>query len=206
MNVCRIRRPRTWAALICSAVLAVLSGCGGEPGAARPGAAPAAGATSSPATAPTTAAARREPAADDGPTLHLAHAQPKLPTTRLRLGAHELEAEVCRTIPQIATGLMFRQGIGPEEGMLFLFAQPHRPAFYMKNVSFDIDVAYIGPDGVITEIVRLKAQDRTSVPSKSDQVQFVLEVAPDYFTKHNLGPGTLVMTTQGSLKETFIGR
>lgn len=101
---------------------------------------------------------------------------------------------------------MFRQGIGPEEGMLFLFAQPHRPAFYMKNVSFDIDVAYIGPDGVITEIVRLKAQDRTSVPSKSDQVQFVLEVAPDYFTKHNLGPGTLVMTTQGSLKETFIGR
>ena len=90
--------------------------------------------------------------------------------------------------------------------MLFLFGAPHQPAFYMKNVSFDIDVAYINPEGVILEIVRLKAQDRTPVPAKSDQVQFVLETATDYFTKHNLGPGSLVMTTRGSLKETFLGR
>lgn len=149
---------------------------------------------------------RREPEVDEGPVLHLAYAQPKLSTVRLRLGAHEMDAEVCRTMTQIATGLMFRPGIGPDDGMLFLFARPHQTAFYMKNVRFDIDAAYIGPDGVILEIVRLKAQDRTPVPAKSDQVQFVLETAPGYFERQNLGPGTLVMTAQGPLQRLLAGQ
>lgn len=149
---------------------------------------------------------RREPVVDEGPVLHLAYAQPKLSTVRLRLGAHEMDAEVCRTMTQIATGLMFRPGIGPDDGMLFLFARPHQTAFYMKNVRFDIDAAYIGPDGVILEIVRLKAQDRTPVPAKSDQVQFVLETAPGYFERQKLGPGTLVMTAQGPLQRLIAGQ
>ena len=201
------RRPHQWAALV-SLLLAV--GCGGDPGASLSGKAAAGGAAgsnaaSSPAGVNPPATTKPAPA-DDGPVYHLSYAQPKLPTTRLRLGAFEMDAEVCSTTPQIATGLMFRAGIGPEEGMLFLFGAPHQPAYYMKNVSFDIDVAYINPEGVILEIVRLKAQDRTPVPAKSDRVQFVLETAPDYFAKHSLGPGTLVMTTRGGLKETFLGR
>lgn len=205
MNV-RGRYRCRWVALLVS--LAFIAGCGGEPKATMPGAASTSGATGPVVVASSNIATNgvRESAVDEGPVMHLAYAQPKLPTTRLRLGAHELDAEVCRTVTQIATGLMFRQGIGPDEGMLFLFPRPHQPAFYMKNVGFDIDVAYIGPDGVITEIVRLKAMDPTPVPSISDRVQFVLEVAPDYFTKRNLGAGTLVMTSQGSLKETFLGR
>ena len=143
---------------------------------------------------------------DVGPVYHLDHAQPKLPTVRLRLGAYELDAEVCQEITQIATGLMFRPGIGPEEGMLFVFNGPYQPAFYMKNVGFDIDVAYIDTEGVITEVVRLKAQDRTPVSAKSDRVQFVLEAAPDYFTKHGLGAGTLIVSARGTLKETFRSR
>ena len=180
--------------------LVLITGCGRElknpPG--NPPAAPAA--TSS------VVAARATPASDEGPVYHLDHAQPKLATLRLRLGAHELDAEVCTTITQIATGLMFRPGIGPEEGMLFVFSGPHQPAFYMKNVSFDIDVAYIDTEGVITEVVRLKAQDRTPVPAKSDRVQYVLEAAPDYFTKHGLGVGTLILSDRGTLKQTFVRR
>ena len=90
--------------------------------------------------------------------------------------------------------------------MLFVFGAPYQPAFYMKNVPFDIDVAYIDSDGVITEIVRLKAQDRTPVAAKSDRVQFVLEAAPDYFTRHGLGVGTLVVSDRGALKDTFQSR
>ena len=186
---------------LCVAIagFALLGGCGGDrggPAVLKP--------TNRSATL---AIASNTPAAsagvDEGPVYHLDHAQPKLPTLRLRLGAHELDAEVCLNRDQIATGLMFRSGIGSEEGMLFIFPEPYRPAFYMKNVRFDIDVAYIDPEGVITEIVRLKAQDRTPVPSKSERVQFVLEAAPDYFTKHGLGAGTLIVTDQGTLKEAF---
>jgi len=192
-----------WFVLIC---IALASGCGGKP--ATTGGGTVATATGF-AAVPITNSARSTPPAviaEDGPVYHLPYAQPKLPTVRLRLGAHEIEAEVCRTLPEIATGLMFRKGIGADEGMLFLFAQPHQPAFYMKNVGFDIDVAYLDAEGVITEVVRLKAMDRTPVPAKADNVQFVLEVAPDFFTQRKLGPGTLVMTPQGSLKDTFFRR
>ena len=198
------RRPFRVGFLVALVLLGV--GCGSKPASATTSSPAEAAAAASPKATNPPVATYREPIADDGPVLHLSYAQPKLPTVRLRIGANEMDAEVCRTIPQVATGLMFRPGIGPEDGMLFLFNRPHQTAFYMKNVDFDIDAAYIGPDGVILEIVRLKAQDRTSVPAKTDQVQFVLETAPDYFSKRNLGPGTLIMTDRGPLKVLLVGQ
>ncbi len=189
--------------------LCLIAGCGGKPERVTP-----AGSTGGSVSPPDTARVRSNPPAsapgkaheDEGPVYHLSYAQPKLKTTHLRIGANEMDAEICRTLTEISTGLMFRTGIGPDEGMIFLFNGPHQPAFYMKNVSFDIGVAYIDPEGVILEIVRLKAQDRTPVAAKSDQVQFVLEAAPEYFAKRNLGPGTLIMTDRGSLKDLLLGR
>ena len=108
-----------------------------------------------------------------------------------------------RSLTEIATGLMFRPEIGPDDGMLFVFGRPHRTEFYMKNVQFDIAAAYIDPEGVILEIVQLKKQIETPVPSKADNVQFVLETAPDFFSRNGLGPGTLIRTKRGSLKESF---
>jgi hypothetical protein len=59
---------------------------------------------------------------------HLSKAQPKLPTVKLWVGAAEVDAELCLTIPQVSTGLMFRDSIGPSEGMLFVFGEPRRRA------------------------------------------------------------------------------
>ena len=206
VNGIRFRHLRGWLALW---TLCLIVGCSGKPETVMP-----AKSTGGSASTPDTAMVRSNPPAsapgkateDDGPVYHLSHAQPKLKTTHLRIGANEMDAEVCRTITEISTGLMFRPGIGPDDGMIFLFNGPHQPAFYMKNVNFDIDVAYIDPEGVILEIVRLKAQDRTPVAAKSDRVQFVLEAAPEYFAKRNLGPGTLIMTDRGSLKGLLLGR
>ncbi|MBK9137333.1 MAG: DUF192 domain-containing protein [Verrucomicrobia bacterium] len=139
-------------------------------------------------------------------TLHLPHALPRLPTVRLWLGATEVEAEVCLTVPQVATGLMFRERIGPNEAMLFVFRRPDQRAFYMRNVKFPIAAAYINGEGVIEEIVQLRAGDETSVPSKSANIQFVLETAPDFFERHGLKPGTAVTTAQGRLRETLAAK
>jgi uncharacterized membrane protein (UPF0127 family) len=140
------------------------------------------------------------------PTYHLDHAQPKLATTKLWIGPKEMDAEVARTLTQISTGLMFRPGIGTNDGMLFIFSRPHQPAFYMKNVDFEIAAAYIDSEGVVQEIVKLKAQDPTPVPSKFSNIQFVLETAPDWWERNNLGPGTLVRTDKLTLREHFLGR
>ena len=137
------------------------------------------------------------------PHYHLDHAQPKGPTSKLWIGAAEVPAEVCASLQQVATGLMYREGIGPNEAMLFVFGGTDRRSFYMKNVPFDIAAAYIDSEGVVKEIVQLKKQDETPVPSQSDAIQFVLETAPDWFTRNGIGPGTLIRAERGSLREVF---
>lgn len=159
-----------------------------------------------------TACQPKEPPPPTSPTptntvvLHLPHALPRLPTVRLWLGATEVEAEVCLTIQQVATGLMFRDQIGANEAMLFVFRRPDQRAFYMRNVKFPIAAAYINGEGVIEEIVQLQAGDETSVASQSSNIQFVLETAPDFFERNGLKPGTAVTTSQGRLRETLAAK
>ena len=114
-----------------------------------------------------------------------------------------MQAEVCLSLQQVATGLMFRDGIGPDEAMLFVFGGTDRRSFYMKNVPFDIAAAYIDAEGVVKEIVQLKKQELTPMPSQSAEIQFVLETAPDWFTRHGVGPGTLIRAESGGLREVF---
>ena len=134
---------------------------------------------------------------------HLNRALPKLPTLKLWVGPKEIDAEMCLTLQQIATGLMFRPGIADGDSMLFVLPQPQQAHFYMRNVTFDIDAAYIDSEGVIQEVVRLKKLDETPVPSKSENIQFVLETAPGWFERNGIKPGTLIRSTKRSLREEF---
>ncbi len=183
-------------------ILLGLAGCEKDP---KP--APAAPAAVSPPSAATAGAGAPAAAGSTQaePVYHQDHALTGLPRVKLLLGTKETEAELCYTITQIATGLMHRKSIGTNDTMLFLFGGPSERSFYMRNVPFDIDVAYIDSEGVITEVVRLKAMDEQGVPSKSKGVQFVLEAAPDYFKNNGLVPGTLILTERGPLKTVLGG-
>lgn len=65
---------------------------------------------------------------------------------------HSFRVEVARSEAEQAQGLMFRTGMGPDEGMIF----PRRPAspaaFWMKNTVIPLDLVFIGADGRITNI------------------------------------------------------
>jgi hypothetical protein len=134
------------------------------------------------------------------------NAQPKLRTVKLWLGAQELIAEVALTGIEQQTGMMFRTNIAENEGMLFVFAQPHRASFWMKNTLIPLSCAYIGSDGAILEIHELKPRDETSVAAASDGVQFVLETKQGWFQRNNVGVGAVVRTESGSLMDTFFRR
>src|SRR5687767_7081008 len=106
---------------------------------------------------------------------HLNHAQPKLRTMKLWLGPKELTAELAISRVEIETGMMFREKMEEHEGMLFIFGQPHRTSFYMKNTFVPLSCAYVDSEGVILEIHDLKPLDETPVEAGSDLVQYVLE-------------------------------
>ncbi len=173
--------------------LVVIAGCGSNPPASSP--------TGS-GTGTNSAAAKPTNEVEEV-VYHLDHAQTGLPTIKLFVGPLEVPTEVCTTVTQVSTGLMFRKGITNDETMLFVFGEPRERSFYMKNVDFDIAVAYIDAEGVIQEIVQLKARDSTGVPSKSDGIQFVLEASPDFYSRHGFGTGTLVACERGPLKQAL---
>ena len=143
------------------------------------------------------------PEADAEPIFHLQRAQTNLPKARLIVGPRQVTAEVCTTVTQVATGLMHRESIGPDDAMFFVFGTRQQRSFYMKNVKFPIAVAYIDAEGVVDEIVQLKAMDPTPVPSKSANIQYVLETAPDWFERNGITKGALVTTVQGPLDATL---
>ena len=140
------------------------------------------------------------------PTFHLNNQQPKLPTLTLYIGPKQITAELATTVTQIATGMMFRKQMGTNEGMLFVFRQPQRASFYMKNTTVPLSAAYIDPDGVIHEIVDLKPLDETPVLASSDNIQYVLEVNQGWFKENGIGAGTVITTDKGTLREAFFGR
>jgi len=102
--------------------------------------------------------------------------------------------------------MMFRESIGEDEGMLFVFYQPHRASFWMKNVTVELSVAYLDSEGRILEIHELVPGEEKPVEAAHARVQFALETSRGWFERHEVRPGALVRTASGSLGETSLRR
>jgi len=131
------------------------------------------------------------------------HAQAKLPTIHLFLGAETLDAEQAVTPEQEMTGMMFRTNIQDSDSMLFVLPVPQRASFWMKNCPESISCAYISPDGIILEIHHLEKNDTNAVLSATENIQYVLETSDGWFTRHHVGVGTAILSERGSLFRTY---
>lgn len=131
--------------------------------------------------------------------------QPRLPTIKLWVGPHELVAEQAVTEQQRSTGMMFRQEMGENEFMLFVFPYPAQLGFWMKNTYVPLSLAYIDPDGTILEIHDLEPLNEVPVESASHHVQYVLETKQGWFERNNVRTGMVMRTESGTLRETYFG-
>ncbi|HAX91789.1 MAG TPA: hypothetical protein DCY07_06240 [Rhodospirillaceae bacterium] len=77
-----------------------------------------------------------------------------------------LTLQVAVTGEQQAYGLMFRENLAENEGMIFTYKNPTPVQFWMKNTVIPLDMFFIGEDGKIVKIVKgAKPNDLTPVPS-----------------------------------------
>jgi uncharacterized protein len=130
-------------------------------------------------------------------------AQPKLQTMKLFVGPETVTAELCLTEVQIGTGMMFRKEMAENEGMLFVFARPHRTSFYMRNTTLPLTAAYIDSEGIILELHDLQPLDETPVPAATENIQYVLEMNRNWFKRHNVAIGAAISCDAGKLKDAF---
>lgn len=119
-------------------------------------------------------------------------AQAKLPVIELSVGQHKIQAEVADTLEAVTRGLMFREQLGTNEGMLFVFPNERRASFWMKNTRLSLSVAYLDRNGKILEIYPLEPFNETSVQSRSKAVLFALEMNRGWFESKNVKIGDLV--------------
>ena len=70
-------------------------------------------------------------------------------TIQSRSGTHRFTVEVARTPEQQAMGLMHRQSLAPDRGMLFPYDPPQNASFWMKNTLIPLDIIFIREDGTV---------------------------------------------------------
>jgi uncharacterized membrane protein (UPF0127 family) len=112
----------------------------------------------------------------------------QLPTIKLSVGMHAINAEVAKTPEQHGIGLMFRKSMPVNDGMLFIFDRPGQQCFWMKNTLLPLSVAFVADDGSITNIEAMKPQTLDSHCS-TREVRYVLEMNDGWFAKRGIKPG-----------------
>lgn len=117
-----------------------------------------------------------------------AHAQSALPTTKLTAGIHLITAEVAANDPARARGLMFRERLEPNHGMLFLFDAKAIQCMWMRNTLIPLSVAFIEDDGSIVNIEDMQPKTESSHCAKRP-VRFALEMEQGWFSKRGIKPG-----------------
>ncbi len=75
-------------------------------------------------------------------------------------GSVPLGVEVVDTPEESACGLMHRESLPEEQGMLFVFAGDSRGGFWMRNTLVPLSIAYIAADGRIVDILDMRATTR----------------------------------------------
>ncbi len=104
-------------------------------------------------------------------------------------GAHKFKVEVVNNNETRAKGLMFRQELAPDAGMLFDFREERPVAFWMRNTFISLDMIFIAADGTVRNIhAYARPHDPTSIPSDGP-VQFVLEIPGGRAAEIGLEPG-----------------
>ena len=113
----------------------------------------------------------------------------KLAQVRLTAGIHNINAELASTPQQREIGLMFRAAMPANDGMLFVFEQPGKQCFWMRNTLIPLSVAFIGDDGSVVNIDDMKPQTLDSHCS-AKPVRFVLEMNEGWFAKRGIKAGS----------------
>lgn len=108
--------------------------------------------------------------------------------TNLTIKDKSVRVEVARDEAARSRGLMFREKLEENSGMLFVMDQSDLICMWMKNTLIPLSVAFIDEHGQILNIEPMQPQTLSLHCSKG-AARFALEMNLDWFKKQNIGPG-----------------
>ena len=99
-----------------------------------------------------------------------------------------LQIEVPTEIRDFNLGLMFRESLDNNSGMLFIFDEVCKQSFHMTETKIPLDIAFIREDGIIESIKQLEPNDTNPV-SSDYEIICALEVNRGWFAENNVEVG-----------------
>jgi uncharacterized membrane protein (UPF0127 family) len=120
-----------------------------------------------------------------------AWAEPALKTILLKIGPHPLRVEVAASDPERMKGLMFREKMGRDDGMLFVFDEPAYQSMWMKNTLIPLSVAFLDADGTILNILDMEPHDLSSHTSAGPSI-YAIETNRGWFASKGIKAGDKV--------------
>ncbi|MNS66542.1 hypothetical protein D3C72_997610 [compost metagenome] len=113
------------------------------------------------------------------------------------LGKIKIKIEVAETPQQHAQGLMFREKMGSDEGMLFIFSGEEPRSFWMKNTLMDLSIGFFTKDRILIDIQEMKSGK--GVPDtmlasyvSAKPAKYALEMNKGWFDKMKVKLGTVL--------------
>jgi uncharacterized protein len=108
-------------------------------------------------------------------------------------GRFEFQVELALTPAQRARGLMFRESLADDHGMLFDFGTAQPVAMWMRNTYIPLDMLFIRADGQIARIIRDAQPLSDTVLDSGEPVRAVLEVRGGVTAELGIQPGDHVV-------------
>lgn len=113
-------------------------------------------------------------------------------TIRSSTGLHRFTVEVARSPDEQAMGLMNRQSLAPDRGMIFPYDPPQPASFWMKNTLIPLDIIFIRADGRIARIAANTVPLSLDPVPSLEPVAAVLEIAGGRAAELGIAPGDRV--------------
>lgn len=109
----------------------------------------------------------------------------------IKIGDKSIHVEVAATQKKRTLGLMFRDKLEEDHGMLFIYPQEQHLSFWMKNTKIPLSIAFINSNGEITQIESMTPYSLINHASK-DRVRYALEMEDGWFRKNGVKGGSKV--------------
>ncbi len=114
-----------------------------------------------------------------------------MPVSQLKIAGHALTVEIAHTEAARIQGLMFRQSMGENSGMLFAFPQPGRYSMWMMNTDIPLSVAFLDEKGFILNIADMMPRTATAHRS-AGLAKYAIETNLGWFASKNVKRGDRV--------------
>lgn len=112
-------------------------------------------------------------------------------TVELVVGGVTVTAEIADTPALRERGLMGRDSLPDNHGMLFVYADEQVRSFWMRNTPIGLDIAFADRNGSILNVESMEPNSDETTLSVSPAM-YALEMSAGWFAKNNVGPGARI--------------